>query len=60
MNWVDEVLDNAARTVRAWPEWMRRPEVRGVNQQRVAQSGGVEVAQSGECRPSVFSTGRDA
>jgi hypothetical protein len=27
-NWVDEALDNATRTVEAWPAWMRRPEIR--------------------------------
>lgn len=29
-NWVNEALDRATRTVRAWPAWMRRPEVRGI------------------------------
>lgn len=28
-NWVYDILDNASRTVRSWPDWMRRPEVRG-------------------------------
>jgi hypothetical protein len=27
-NWVNEVLDSATKTVRSWPEWMQRPEVR--------------------------------
>jgi hypothetical protein len=28
-NWVNEILDRASREVSSWPEWMRRPEVRG-------------------------------
>jgi hypothetical protein len=27
-NWVNDVVDNANRTVSSWPEWMQRPEVR--------------------------------
>jgi len=30
-NWINDILDNAERTVRAWPEWMRRPEIRGTS-----------------------------
>lgn len=29
-NWVNEALNAATRRVQAWPEWMRRPEVRMV------------------------------
>lgn len=30
-NWVNEILDNASETVKNWPEYMRRPEMRSVN-----------------------------
>jgi hypothetical protein len=26
-NWVTEILDDVAKTVASWPDWMRRPEV---------------------------------
>lgn len=29
VNWVDEILDNAVRIRRTWPEWMQRIEVEG-------------------------------
>lgn len=27
-NWVKDILSNATNTVRAWPDWMKRSEVR--------------------------------
>lgn len=32
-NWINDLLEETAKEVHAWPEWMQRPEV------RVATSG---------------------
>ena len=40
-NWVNDVLDEATKTVRSWPRWMLRPEVRG-SETRPAESRSTE------------------
>lgn len=27
-NWINDVVEQAQREVRAWPQWMQRPELR--------------------------------
>lgn len=39
-NWVNEALDDAARVVAAWPEWMKRPEVRFTREYLEGAAGG--------------------
>lgn len=53
-NWVDEVLRDASKTVREWPAWMLRPEVRApenlavASVQQFAEQGRVQEKGSKE------------